>query len=194
VVAFLDAVRLDIAAAELVPRGNDMPPDECASHITEAAQAYERVLISEPAAPLDVFINLAFLYWQSTDFGFWSGVGLPLPFVKMADSRRRAVFDQAEKIYPANADIRFWRRYFDFITLGEPPFEEECKKLLQESGASLVPYFYLYSSPGEETYERQADELFHVCEKTPTMKNRYIMSVISGATQGHQWAREELTR
>jgi len=70
--------------------------------------------------------------------------------------------------------------YCDFVTLGGLPFVEECERLVKNTSESLVPYFYLYSSSNGRGYEREASRLLRECLKQPTVKNKYIASVIEG--------------
>ena len=59
--------------------------EDRAGHIERAADLYERVVRETP--DIDALINLAVLYWCSTDFGFWSGHQLRLESVQRAADR-----------------------------------------------------------------------------------------------------------
>jgi hypothetical protein len=144
-----------------------------------AAEAYE-ALLAQGNAPLDAYLNLAVLYWQCAEPGFLASTNLDLEVVKRAADRYGEVLDEARRRFPENPEVQFWKLYFDQITLGEPPFEEQCKRLVEQSTCSLVPYFYLFSASQGQLYQEQAAKLLDICRAMPTLKNRYIISVIEG--------------
>jgi len=147
--------------------------------ILGAAEAYEKAIKEDGA--VDVYINLAFLYWQSTEYGFNAFHHLPLDFIKLAGERYPKVLKQAETRFPGSPEIKFWKLYFDYISLGREEFTEECERLVVQQNGSLVPYFYLYSMSGGQRFKDEAMALLKICKSLPTTKNRYIASVIEAA-------------
>jgi hypothetical protein len=72
------------------------------------------------------------------------------------------------------------------VVLGEPPFLEESRKLV-ETGKTLTPYFYLYSSSTKDsTYEAKAWELYLTIKKGETAKERYIASILGSRFKNRQ--------
>ncbi len=147
--------------------------------LVRAADGYEQIIQAE-CAPLGAYLNLAVLYWQCTDYGFNAGHALGLEFIHKAGERYQALLAEAGRCYPHHSEIRFWTLYCDYVTLGEPPFVEECRALVAAAGKPLVPYFYLYAASEGQEYLREASELLAECLKHPTVKNKYVISVIKG--------------
>ena len=144
--------------------------------ILGAAEAYEKVIKGD--GPIDAYINLAFLYWQSTEYGFNAVHHLPLDFIQLAAERYPKVLKQAETRFPGFPEIEFWKLYFDYVSLGTEEFTEECERLVVQQNGSFVLFFYLYSMSGGRCFIDEAMELLKSCRSLPTTKNRYIVSVI----------------
>jgi hypothetical protein len=155
-----DAVTLD---------AQDMPVD--------AAQAYEAAIAASDA-DFDTFMNLAVLYFVCVDGGYATHHGLSQEFINYAWERAYEVLDEAESKFGQQSEITFWRHYFRFVVLGEAPFIETGKYLLQ-SGTSLVPSFYLFTSPGGDPYRPQALQLLERVKEGKTAKQRYIRSILA---------------
>lgn len=147
--------------------------------LVEAADCYEQIVQAE-CAPLEAYLNLSVLYWQCTDYGFNTGHNLSVEFIHKAGERYQMLLQEADRCYPYHPEVRFWMLYCDYVTLGEPPFVEDCKKLVAATRELLVPYFYLYSAYNGQKYQEQANRLLDECLKHPTVKNKYIISVIQG--------------
>lgn len=64
-----------------------------------AAALYEEAL-SEGDVPVDALMDMAILYWQATDYGYWTGKGLPVEFAKRAGGRFRQILDIARGSSP----------------------------------------------------------------------------------------------
>ena len=143
----------------------------------DAAQAYEEAIAASDA-DFDTFINLAVLYFVCVDGGYATHHGLSQEFINHAWERAYELLDEAESRFGNQSEIAFWRHYFRFVVLGEAPFVETCAHLLQ-SGASLVPSFYLFTSPGGDPYRPQALELLERVQEGKTAKQRYIRSILA---------------
>src|SRR5690349_17354764 len=85
--------------------------------IEKAANVYE-IAIKMPDSTLDAFLNLACLYWESTDLGFNAGTHLESGSMEKAEKRMWEVLNEAEAKYGNYPEIDFWRLYFQFTTLG----------------------------------------------------------------------------
>jgi hypothetical protein len=103
-------------------------------------------------------------------------------FVNDAWDRAYELLDEAESRFGQQAEIIFWRHYFRFVVLGEAPFIQTCQHLLA-SGVSLVPSFYLLTSPGGEHYRAQALKLLKLVNEGSTAKQRYIRSILAKRLQ-----------
>jgi hypothetical protein len=152
----------------------------------QAADQYEELILREDGT-LEDYLNLAVLYWQSAEPGFLSSSRADIDFIKRAGRRYREVLDAAEKTFPGSPEIDFWRRYCDLIFLGEPFPLPECTKLLGGSTSTLVPWFFVYSSSGGKEGEKQARDLLALCSADPTLRNRYIISVIESISKMREW-------
>jgi len=153
---------------------------DVAGRIEDAAEQYERA-IAERGVPIEAFLNLAFIYWQATDYGFLTTHGLTPAFVERADTRCSEILEEAQDRYPDHLELVFWSRYFDYMTLGEPPlddgrFLEAMKRDRVE--ASLVYLFPLRPTPECLPAVRR---MIADAEREPTTKNRYIVAVLRGA-------------
>lgn len=148
----------------------------------DASQAYEKVIAASDA-DFDTFMNLAVLYFVCLDAGYATHHGLSPDFINLAWERAYELLDEAESRFGKQAEIAFWRHYFRFVVLGEAPFVKTCKDLL-ESDASLVPSFYLLTSPGGDQYRPQALKLLELVKEGTTAKQRYIRSILAKRLEG----------
>ena len=162
-ISFLDALALDIAGK-----------------VEHAANAYEQVLQLKDA-PIEAFINLACLYWQSTDFGFNAHYRLSLEFIQKAGRRETEVLDEAERRFGTLPEITFWRMYFAFTSLGEDAFPSEALELVELPNCTNVPYFHIYDQTKDAKYVPKVMDLYNEAQSTQTTKNRYIISLLDSA-------------
>lgn len=155
--------------------------------VLPCAAAYTDAMV-EPSAPLEVFINLAFLYWNCTDPGFSGAHHLDSQFVRLAGDRYGEVLQAALTRWPHAVEPQFWEKYFDFAGLGGPDFVDECLGWAQAPGAPDVLALHIYDQTGDERWLPTVARLLREAEHCPTTKNRYIASVLRGDLQrlGHQ--------
>src|SRR5690606_986033 len=135
-----------------------------------AANAYEEI-IKEADAPLDSFINLACLYWVSSQPGS-SARG---EFYTRAGEQLYAVLDEAQERFGKQPEIVFWRLYFNQITLGEPTFLDQALDLVDQPNSSPIVYFYIYAE-GNDDYIPFVRRLYEDAQALKTTKNRYSLS------------------
>jgi len=154
--------------------------------IEKAAALYEAVLATD-TAPLDAYLNLAFLYWQCIDYGFLCFHHLSDDFLQTA--YWEPALDEAEQRFGSLPEIEFLRLYFLRIYGGGEDFVERCLELVHTPGSSLVPFFYLFVMSRGKEYQTEVDCLLEQCKQCPTTKNRYIISSIEGTIQHreHHW-------
>ena len=142
-----------------------------------ASQLYEKV-IQQKEPPIESFINLFFIYWESNSQRvFTNGTVISENFNEIPLYQYLTILDQALKKFPNNSELYFWLKYFPFAGLGESFSEEDCLDILRQHGESLVPYFFLYLFDNEK-YKSQRDKLLEECLKLPTAKNLWIKSII----------------
>lgn len=145
----------------------------------EAVKLYEDK-ISNTEGSLDIYINLAFLYWQfASDFGFAKYHQIEDYWRERGAEKYPELINQARKKYPDSLELKFWEKYFPYRHFNDEFTREECEKLIDEysSDKSIVPYFFLYLFD-EEKYKEERDTLLKQCGQLPTAKNRYIRSII----------------
>jgi hypothetical protein len=140
-----------------------------------ASELYEMSL--ERADIADAYINLAVLYFQFTDFGINAASGLRTEFIQKAFNSYDKVIERGIAKFPDNGEMRFWKKYFRFSSLGDELEEEEVLSILRSSNSSLVPYFFLYLLAPEK-YKVERDALCNQCHQLLTSKNMWILSLI----------------
>lgn len=142
----------------------------------EAANAYE-ASIQLNEADLEVYLNLAVLYFCCNDGGYAAYHKLSKEFLEHSWNRMWEVLDEAENRYGKNLEIEFWRYYFKAILLGGESFFSECLTLVEKDGSD-IPYFYLFLFQEGRHFQSQAESLYsHVIDGS-TQKKRYIRSIL----------------
>jgi hypothetical protein len=141
----------------------------------EAVKAYEEA-IKEPGADLDIYLNLAVLYFVCTDFGYAAHHHLPDELFDKAWERMISLLDEAESRFDKNDEVDFWRRYFRYIGLGNDESVMEREPL--KSSTSLIPYFYLFKSGNGDEYRSEAEKLYELVADETSAKKRYIKSIL----------------
>lgn len=144
-----------------------------------AAARYEEMLAGGEAS-LEVLVNLAVLYWQATDPGMAAGKKLSPDFLATAGRRIPELLAEAERRFPASTEPRFWRRYIAWAELDEPFSSDDCRDLLREDPAALVPAMVLFADSQGTEAEQQALELLRRCREDGTTRAQYVISVIEG--------------
>jgi hypothetical protein len=147
----------------------------------KAVVGYENEIAKNKLPDIDIFINLAFLYWsfaaQQIEFNIpnnisdeWSLIG---------GEKFMSTIDKGLTIYPSNVELHFWKQYFNHRLFMIDFSQSDCKALLEkyDNHTSLVPYFFLYLFD-KETYKNQIDRLLKECTHNPTAKNNYIRTFI----------------
>jgi hypothetical protein len=143
----------------------------------ESSIEYEK-LISDSIYELDCLINLSFLYWNSTDYGFNSAKNLSLEFIHFASNRYLEILDIIDKVYENHPVSKFWRLYFNMISFGEDNFESQCMEIIKDERVTLDPYFYLYLMSHNSNFTPQVSSLVLHCNENPSHKSRYILAVL----------------
>jgi hypothetical protein len=144
-----------------------------------AAARYEEMLAAGEAS-LEVLLNLAVLYWQATDTGMAAAKKLSPDFLATAGRRFPELLAEAQRRFPTSTEPRFWRRYIAWADLGEPIGGDECRELLREDPAALVPAMHIFAASQGKEAEAEALELLRQCQEDGTTRARYVASVIQG--------------
>lgn len=144
-----------------------------------AAVRYEEVLAGGEAS-LEVLLNLAVVYWQATDTGVAAAKKLSPDLLATAGRRIPELLEEARRRWPTSTEPRFWRRYIAWADLGEPFGGDECRELLREDPAALVPAMHLFAASQGREAEAEALELLRRCQDDGTTRARYVASVIQG--------------
>jgi hypothetical protein len=154
----------------------------------ESAAKYYELAIQSDDPPIECYVNLAVLYWESTDFGFNTGHNLSPEFVHKAGDRYPLILNDAIIRFRDHNEVIFWQYYSAWISLGGRPFVKECLELVKDNDAMLTPYFYLYMQSGNPSYLPVIRNLAQVTKKLLTTKNRYIWSVLESSLKryGHE--------
>lgn len=145
-----------------------------------AVHCYETELIVSDKPDIDIFINLAFIYWEfaAEEIEFNKPNGIPEEWARIGVTRFQEVLQLALTQYPLDVELNFWVRYLKARLFLEEFTHMDCLALMEKFvGNSLVPYFYL-SLTGTETYSRELSQLLEHCNKHPTAKNNYIKTFL----------------
>jgi hypothetical protein len=131
----------------------------------------------------DTIINLAFIYWSSV----WEYIEFALPN-NIPTGWGYKGYDNLNNLYnlgiskfPNNVEFYFWPRFLDSIGVGEEFTLDECIELVNiyGYGDNMVPYFKLFNiDRNNMEYRSGAVKLYRLCNKMPTAKNIYILSVL----------------
>lgn len=147
-----------------------------------AVELYEEEMNNTTlSAPLESYINLAFLYWSFAFdfFGFDIPNSIPDNYTVIGGNRYPKILELGLNNYPNSIELNFWLRYFSHIIYSEEFSESDCQRLIEKYGddKSLIPYFFLYLF-NKNKYEVQRDKLLEECSKQATAKNIYITSIL----------------
>lgn len=152
-----------------------------AGDLVLAAEAYESA-IAHGESSLDAFVNLALLYWQSTDPGMAASKRLSAAFMDTASRRMTELLEEAERRYPSSTAVRFWKRYIAWTDLGGPaPEKSFCRELLREDPTVLAPAMYLFSASNGSEAGVEAAELLQQARAAGTTGARYVSSFLEAA-------------
>ncbi len=144
----------------------------------QAIQLYEEVLRSTDPVPIDVYINLAFLYWKyATQLPFLPDVVEELG--QAGTERFPVILEQGLSKFPNSPELHFWEKYFPYRALFQEFTREECEAIVRKYGdpQSIIPYFFLWLFD-KVKYSEKRGLLLKQCDELPTAKNRYIKSVL----------------
>lgn len=142
-----------------------------------AVQLYEKS-VKEEGMPLDAVINLAFLYWQFSDYAFNTNNKIPKEYVQIGADLYSEVLDKGLVKYPDVAELHFWKKYILHRMIFDDLTEKEVKEIIDNyNNTSLVPYFFLYLTD-EEKYNKERGQLLEYCNKRRTAKNLYIIALL----------------
>lgn len=145
--------------------------------LEKAADLYEEAL-SQGTMPLWAWLNLIVLYWQVTDYGFWTARRLPLAFVKRAGNRLEEVISLAQTLFPKRTEVSFWSGYIHWVSLGTPFDARECECFLKDNPSDLTPAFFLFSQSNGSRYAPEAKRLLEIYKGKETLRAAYITSVV----------------
>jgi hypothetical protein len=152
----------------------------------DAIAAYQRA-IADPNADLELYLNLAALYFTCADFGYSSHHHIPSDITDTCLAQAETVLSEASSRFGEHPEISFWRRYIPFICLAGEPFYEDALRLAHD-GRSLVPYLHLC---GRGPYQEQAKQLLEQVNPGRSARQRYIRSVLGSAVY-REWFHSEV--
>jgi hypothetical protein len=154
--------------------------------IARAAELYEQAIASGDMV-LDTLINLAVLYWQITDYGFWSALDLDGDLVTRAGSRTNEILTLAQQRFPDAPEHRFWSKYIAWIDLGEDFEVSECRRLLADFPGYLEPAIYLFPATQRREGREQVLALLEQCSGENTCRVRYVRAVAESGLKQAAW-------
>lgn len=141
-----------------------------------AAYYYELAVMEERTA--NAFIDLAVFYFQFTDIGINTASQLSLDFISTAFARYDLILERGIDAFPSNSEMRFWKLYFRHRAVYYDDLSEaDVLGILEQEGASPVPYFFLYLLEPKK-YENERQKLLTTFRTVQTSKGRWILSLI----------------
>ncbi len=150
-------------------------------HYVDAIECYKEELNVSSSPDINLFINLAFLYWSfaTEQIEFNDPNNIPDELSIIGEKNFLIIIDNGLENYPDNLELIFWRRYFSYRLYMFDFSENDCKAIIRahEDQKSLVPYFFLYLFD-KVKYLEEITELRKICNDLPTAKNIYISSFI----------------
>jgi hypothetical protein len=143
------------------------------------AAVYYQESINENELNVDVYLNLAFLYWNFQDYGFFTYYNISEELAEIGYKKYPEILKKGLEVFPNNLELHFWDKYFSHILYGEDFTKENCLTLINEynENESLVPYFFLFLFD-KVKYKKERDELLEIANDTPTAKNLYVKSIL----------------
>jgi len=147
-----------------------------------AATIYEEIL-AEGNRTLDVFLDLAVMYWQATDFGLIAAKNLSKEFISRAATRAPELLSEATLAFPESTEAEFWLAYIRWADLGDALTVQQCKTLLQRDPGTLVPAMHVFGQTDGQDCIAEAMELRRQCATLKTRRCSYIVSVIEGVSR-----------
>lgn len=143
----------------------------------EAIEAYEKYFV-EGNPTLNDYIDLAVIYHDAQRGGFCLSLDLDTQSLDRFDKRFTQLLDEAEKKYGTCTEIDFWRKYTNWVHLGEP---FNCEELAAR-GDSLLPFFFLFvTTPYPEEMKKYAPkcrELYELVKDRTTIKKQILESFL----------------
>lgn len=143
----------------------------------EAIDAYEKYF-AEASPTLDDYINLFVIYHDILEGVTWCSLGVTPKESDHFWERRFQLLDEAEKKFGACTEIDFWRKYTDWVHIGEP---FDCEELAAR-GDSLLPFFFLFvTTPDfeeQKKYASKCKELYEQVKDRSTIKKQILESFI----------------
>jgi len=146
----------------------------------EAANAYEEAIKQEDVG-LDAFMNLAVLYFECTDPGYFCAKKLDQEFINRASAGMFRVLEQSYTRFGHQPEALFWKLYFDWFSKFADPRYDDCRQLAK---ATPVACLHLLGEPDGKAYCEpgltvpQAEALLQAVKSRKTVRERYIDSVV----------------
>lgn len=145
-----------------------------------AINYYEQALSEDQDKSEDLFTNLSVIYWLLiTDNNFPELQDIDSQLRHNGLTRYKQLVDFGVASFPKSKELLFWKSYFPYRMYFASFTFEECQILMEDTSlrASLVPTFYL-NMFDEKSYAEERNALIVECLKSPTAKNKYIMSFL----------------
>lgn len=147
--------------------------------LASAANQYEQAR-TQGRPTLQVLLDLAVLYWQTTDVGLAGEQELTPDFLATAATRFPTLLAEAQRRFPESTAPRFWQKYIAWADLGEPFAAHECLGLLREVPSELEPAMHAFAVSQATLAQAEAAMLLRECREAETTRSRYVTSVIEG--------------
>ncbi len=151
----------------------------------EAVQQYEQLLLERPDS-VDVYVHLLTMYWQMTDFGLWTGCGIPQSLVRQAGVRLGELMeDSTWESMRGQPEPSFWVNYIQWTDWGVPYEMESCRQLMEQNPDLLEPVVYRLTEESFDLWESEVKTLLTKYKGVGTLKAKYVVSYLEAAEYRH---------
>lgn len=143
--------------------------------LVSASTEYENLLRQSPSE--EIFVNALVLYWQATDYGLSSTIGLSPSFVAHAGDRLERMLEQAAGY--GELAVR-WARLIKHLDFGAPLFARDVhyEVSISNDEPCELAFFPFFLSGGLDCSAEIDAFLPELKTRSATMRTRYLQSVI----------------
>ena len=137
----------------------------------DAIDAYIKAFNYKEKMTQDDLLNASVLFFLAQDYGFITTYNIDNKMQLLAWESYTKFLEKAKNSIEAN----FWKLYIPFVVMGETPFDDNAKKLLE---LDLTPIIYFISYDQSEKLLNQAKSLIQKHTPAKSERSRYIHSII----------------
>ena len=139
-----------------------------------ASKVYESAVCNKTTF-WPAFVNLMVLYWQITDYGFWTDNNISKVFLKKAQERLEDLLEQAKGSTESIA--RFWANYIEWVDVGQEFPSKLAKDEFIDGYQNDSLVYHLATEKNQDLMEKTRKALKELRLDNST-RGRYLVSVM----------------